>query len=199
VTWSGTPVWPFTTVAVEDGDLRIGTSRVDQSAVAGVRTLNLANSSIRAQARLEGPGDLAAVFVRGVDSLGTAYALEVGDDGQLWLGLGGSWQSVASDLRPLAEDVVLQIDAMGRDVTAWAWRAGDPMPQDPVFRARSFALVFGYPGVYYGDVTRQGASGTAVFRYVRVDESPIPEPATGGLFASAGLAILGSRSRRRSP
>jgi hypothetical protein len=199
VTWSLVSAWPQTTIGVDQGNLRIGTSRIDRSAVAGVQDLHLSTSSIRAQVRLEGPGDSVAVALRASAAESKAHDLEIAGDGTIWLGLAGQWESVASDLRPLEEDVLLQLDAVGTKITGWAWRAGEAKPAEPIYRRTTSQLPAGFPGVYYGDTTSDGASGVAIFRYVHVADSPIPEPSTLGLLSLVAASGLRRTSRPRLP
>jgi hypothetical protein len=198
--WTAATLWPLTTFDVSDGDLRVNPSEPDNAAVIGLFDLNLRDSSIRAQVRIEdGQGDeIAGVFLRGDDSTGIPHALEVAVDGGVWLGIAGEPERIGTDLRPAEHDVVLQLDVIGDAISAWAWKAGETMPSSPLYSRTSSALIVGRPGVYYGPsiipIPPLGGSGTALFRYVHVADVSIPEPSS---LLLAGLAGLLFCTRRR--
>jgi RNA polymerase sigma factor (sigma-70 family) len=201
VTWATHPNFPFTTLNVFGGNLRVGNSVLGNNyGVVSVPAFTLSDTSIRAQVRIESQYDeAAAVFVRGnLNNLNAiAHTLEVEADGTLWFGIVGSFQlqSIESDLRPTQEDVILQLDAIGDTITGWAWRAGQPKPATPAFSRVNNQLSSGLTGVYYAPaLTPRNPLGTAIFRYVQVATTSIPEPtsvALGsfGFFALAGFAI----------
>jgi len=172
VTWSVVPAWPLSTFYVVDGDLNL-TAPAPFAAVIGVRDVTLGNTSIRAQVRLDGPGDeTVAVFARGNETSNQAYGLEIDSLGDMWLGLAGQFERISTDLRPNVEDVMLQLDVIGSMITARAWRAGEPMPAAPLLTRQSNAITTGFPGVYYG-APNSLVGGTAIYRYVHVAAIPI--------------------------
>ena len=128
--------------------------------------------------------------------------MEIAADGTLWFGIGGSYVSRPSDLRPSTEDVILQLDAIGNRVTFWAWRVNETKPLVPAFqRTTGSVLVSGLLGVYYTQATTSPpTAGTAIYRYVHVADAPIPEPSTLGLAGMAAGAGLrrGGRWRGRA-
>jgi hypothetical protein len=195
VTWSTIPNWPFTTHNVLAGDMRVGVSAPDRSGVVGVPALTLGDTSIRAQLRAEGQTDQGfGVFVRGDLVNNIAHSFEVAADGGLWFGITGSLQRIDSPLRPTQEDVILQLDAIGNSITAWAWRPGEAMPVMPAFSRITSQLPSGSPGVYTSSSTvPTGTSGTAVYRFVHVSNTSIPEPLSYFIASSALVALWMAR------
>lgn len=104
------------------------------------------------------------------------------------------------------EDAVLQIDAIGNEFTAWAWRAGDEMPEQPLFRFTDDTYTepgFVAVALSNGDPNADAfATGTsqAIFRYVHAADMPIhtiPEPAAASTASLAFFLIaMLLRSRR---
>jgi RNA polymerase sigma factor (sigma-70 family) len=190
VMWETDPFYQFTTFNVLEGNLRVGVSEVGAVGVVGVVS-DLTDTSIRAQVRLEGKADEhAAVFVRGNRIDYGAHAFEITVDGGLLLGIDNNYTRINSNLRPTEYDVILQLDAIGNSIKAWAWRAGEPMPTTPAFSRTTDLLPIGFPGVYYG---RPDAlpSGAAIYRYVHVASLSIPEPRGASLAAAGGAVLAG--------
>jgi hypothetical protein len=119
--WEIVPNFPLTTINVNGGNLRVGASTPDRSGVAGVPAESLGDTSIRAQLRGEGQGDQGfGVVIRGDVSQGIGYSFEVAADGSVWFGVTPAQRIGQSDLRPTEEDIILQLDAIGNRITAWA-------------------------------------------------------------------------------
>lgn len=200
--WTAATLWPLTTFDVSDGDLRVNPSEPDNAAVIGLFDLNLRDSSIRAQVRIEdGQGDeIASVFLRGNDSTGIAHGLQVAVDGGVFLNIAGEFERIGTDLRPVEHDVVLQLDVIGDAINAWAWKAGETMPSSPLYSRTSSALTEGIPGVSYGPsiIPPLGGSGTALFRYVHVADVSIPEPSTEIMLLIGMATLVQSRRRMRT-
>jgi hypothetical protein len=195
-TWVKIANWPNTTFNVLGGNLTVGVSvpNPDRSGVVGVPAQTLGNTSIRAQVRFEGesnPDEGSGIFVHGDLVSYQAHSFEIASDGGLWFGTTGSpFQRIDSNLRPRQEEVILQLDAIGNAINAWAWRAGDPMPATPAFSRTTSQLPSGIAGVYKSaSLSSQGTSnGTAIFRYVHVSNTSIPEPMSLWI---ASLALVG--------
>jgi hypothetical protein len=151
------------------------------SAASGVPAVVLSDTSIRTQVRL-----LASTRVN--DSLGVLARANRNDlrsyhgaiDARGWLFVNLTYNgepfldTISTDLRPLQEDVLLQLDVMGHNIKLWAWRLGEPMPQAPQINVDDTALSAGEPVVtvnqFAEPVTR------SVFRFVHVADAHIPEP-----------------------
>jgi hypothetical protein len=209
VAWqAATGRFPATSFSVLQGDLHL---TVSQSNTIGTMFVPLpqalADASIQAVVRLEGGGnDLAGVFARADDS-GVSHTLEIEADGDVFLGIAvagagmGTFTQVATNLRPTQEDVILRLDAIGNTMRAWAWRAGEAMPQEPLLTATDTAnqVPTGLPGIFYGtSIPPQPTLGTAVFRSVLVADMPIPEPSSLAL-GSLGAVALASLAFRLRP
>jgi hypothetical protein len=200
VQWEAVGGYPNTIFSVLQGDLRVGVSQANNSGVVTVPTVFLGDTSIRAQVRLEGQSNEGvAIFVRGAGS--KAHTFQVAADSGLYFGITGSpFQRVESDLRPTQEDVILQLDAIGNSITAWAWRPGEPKPTAPAFSVITNQLPSGFAGVFYAPADLPlPTAGTAIYRYVHVANMPIPEPSGAPLTAAGGgvlaAALLFGRRR----
>ncbi|MEM9658342.1 MAG: hypothetical protein AAF961_08280 [Planctomycetota bacterium] len=97
------------------------------------------------------------------------------------------------------EEIVLQFDVAGNELSLTAWRPGEAMPATPQLQYTDDAVLLppGIPGLLFdggGD-----ADASATFRYFHVASQPIPEPATCMLLAAATalafarVAIVGRR------
>lgn len=138
-----------------------------------------------------------------VASPATAIDFGIQTNGQVYLGYHTNGPNFAplgevlTDLRPIDEDVILQIDA-AEDGTleAFAWRAGDPMPAAPLIEADSPLPIEGSLAVYANPA---GDGSTGIFRYVSVAETHIvPEPGSRTLCAiGSGLLVAGLIYGRR--
>ena len=144
---------------------------------------SLTDTSVRAQVRLEGSSEGVALFAR--NKSGSGNVIYQGgfnsDKGALYLGWNNPdfnlFDGVAFDYDLNAEDLVLQLDVIGNELTMWAWRPGDGMPAQPQLRFMddSALATFGKPGIL-GDFSSPGTASTAIFRYVIVADTHIPGP-----------------------
>ena len=76
-----------------------------------------------------------------------------------------------TDLRPLEEDVVLQVDAFGEDIKYWVWRYGEPRPEEPIIQYTwEDEPVIDEGGALFGVI-----GGQAAFRNVYISETPIED------------------------
>jgi hypothetical protein len=181
------------------GDLTLAPqSENDTLAIVVDPKAELSDVSMRVQLRNDGANNadtqVTGVILRvdlnslafieaGIDVDGLLYIQEVAPT----VNILGEQQS---DFRPLDEDVVLQVDAIGPNVKLFAWRPGEAMPQQPQIEAVTNWLESGTVGLFQNPPPGNGA---ATFRYVWVADVPIPEPASaslvmlgGGLLAAAG-------------
>ncbi|MCA9148487.1 MAG: hypothetical protein KDA92_04285 [Planctomycetales bacterium] len=111
--------------------------------------------------------------------------------------------SLPTALDPAHQDVILQLDAFGDQVSLWAWAADEPMPAEPTisvqdtrFRAPGGVIVWTASQEFFTGGTTQA---TGVYRYVQAsDQHIVPEP-SAAIHAITGLAcLLGLRMRRSS-
>jgi hypothetical protein len=178
----------------------------DFTSVAHVPRYVLTDTSIRAQIRATGVGDNFGVALIGriVESTFDGYWAGVKADGTLTIHKSGApnsdigilLASTPSALTPQHEDVVLQFDLIGNQLSLYAWRPGQSKPSVPQLRASDSRFPRGSAGVI---LDFPPVDGTGTFRFVHVSNTPIPEPSGSSLaLASAGLlafAVLFGRFR----
>ena len=84
-------------------------------------------------------------------------------------------------------DAVIQLDVIGDRISAWAWQAGEEMPDEPMMSAVDSTYSDpGFVRLALGNTNEGTGNSSAVFRYVHVADAPIvPEPAT----AAVGLVL----------
>jgi hypothetical protein len=139
--------------------------------------------SVRFQGRLTTDG-LIGMQARGhwtlLNADGTASIGRLGSS----TGLG----VVPTSFNPLANEVVMQFDAVGTTYSLWVWNPGDAMPPQPVVRVTDNSQGDNRIGI--GGVSSSfpsaGDNFEAIFRYVHVADTPIPEP------SSAVFVLVGS-------
>jgi len=86
------------------------------------------------------------------------------------------------------KDVMLQIDAIGNELSLWAWPVGDPMPDAPQLVVSDSTYATGAVGLI--SVTDNPSNSSGTFRFVHVADMHIPEPSTTTLVGMAGLGLL---------
>jgi len=74
---------------------------------------------------------------------------------------------------PRAQDVLLRFDVIGNELSAWAWREGDPMPPEPQVSAVHSEFATGAVLVA-ADLGSRLSDNKAIFRYVEVDDGITP-------------------------
>jgi hypothetical protein len=90
-----------------------------------------------------------------------------------------------TDLRPLEEDVVLQLDAFGEDIRFWVWRQGEPRPEEPIIQyTTEDDPTTDDGGVLFGTLYAHAA-----FRHVLLSDSPIPAPPMGDFNGDANVDL----------
>ena len=190
---------------VSDGALRI-TTDTGGTGVMRVLGLDLEETSIRAQGRLldaDANIDLIARHrpenqVNGVGS----YFAGIQADGGVAIAIGGEAARIVeqtdTDLAPLEEDVVLQLDVMDNTVSFWAWRPGESMPLEPLltYVDENDSQPFG--DIAVASFSEQGPTLGGLFRYVHVANAHVPEPSAAFLLLSALSVLAAARQRRRS-
>jgi RNA polymerase sigma factor (sigma-70 family) len=127
-----------------------------------------------------------------------AYDCGIENNGKLYIATnqGGFTELAAAQsvLRPLEEDVILQLDVIGTSLKLFAWRAGEPKPQQPQVQATSSYRMSGSIGIYHNP---PAGNGSATFRYINISTTSIPEPSSLALasLSTVALAILTLRVR----
>ena len=185
VTWVPVPGFPGTFDA-SSGDYLLAPS--DRSIVATVPQFMPANVSVRTQVRFLEPSSPGGVEIlaRANRAAVTAYQAGLNEEGGVYLrrtDLDCCFAEANTTLRPLEEDVILQLDVFGNSLRMWAWRPGEPMPVAPLITATDNGFSQGEVGIDYWTLGSSSALGSAHFRYVHVADSHIPEP-------SAAIALL---------
>ena len=98
--------------------------------------------------------------------------------------------SVPTTLDPTQQDIMVQLDAIGNQISLWTWAAGEAMPAEPTVTVQDDTFD-GAGGVSLWTATKEFFEGgtseaTSVYRFVQVaDQHIVPEP------SSAMLAVLG--------
>ena len=153
--------------------------------------------SLRTQFRMIEPGVIPAL----------AFNFNTGGrifpDGSVDVVVGGGIRRASqTDLNPMEEDVVMQLDIEGssrRVMTMRVWRAGDPVPTEPLIRASAAGLTY----EPYLALNGAGAgapawdpfpTSTVAFRYAIISSEVIPEPTSA---AVAVIGALATAARRR--
>jgi hypothetical protein len=179
VTWSPVP-GATGSFDVTDGDYVMTRPTDIEEMYSGVNQYTLADTSIRTQARLIGSSAWwFGLFARANLADGTVYVALLKNNSKLeiWLfgrspSSSGMLASANIGIDPRAQDVLLRFDVIGNELSAWAWREGDPMPAEPQVTAVHSELATGIVGVG-ADLGSRYSDNEAIFRYVEVDE-PVP-------------------------
>jgi hypothetical protein len=108
--------------------------------------------SVRSQMRFSN-SDVgnAAIYARAV--AGISYYAGLTRSGRVHVGQnGGAYHSVQTNLRPVDQDVTVQLDIIGDNISVKAWPSGDPEPEAPLKSFADSTLTVGTVGVYmYGN------------------------------------------------
>jgi hypothetical protein len=198
VTWVPVPGFPGTFDA-SSGDFFLAPS--DRAITAGVPALTLGDASIRTQVRIlepSAPGGGVELLARGDRATLVAYLAGLNEQGAVYIrrsDVPGNFASTNTSLRPLDEDILMQLDVFGTSLRLWAWPADEPMPSAPLVTAKDGSLSQGEVGIDYFSLQPSSMLGSAVFRFVHVAGVHIPEPSSFVLVATGFLAA--PRRRRR--
>lgn len=161
----------------------------------------LTDMSIRSQFRqVEGSGPIAVMgrlnpagrtaYQGGIDTKDNTIYLVRNDNPTATL-----LNSKTTDLNPNIEDIVLQLDVIGDDLSLYAWRAGEAMPAEPsLTRSIKGGYSSGVAAVLIDAPTRHSAA----FRHVQVATTSIPEPCSSVLCLFGALGLLAFRRRGRN-
>ena len=142
-------------------------------------------TSVRTQIAFDRPDQTTSggigILVNGDADALTAYQGGYNPVGnRLYVGWNGSsyqgFRTESADFDLVAgEELILQFDVFDNKLDLWAWRPGESMPAEPQisYVDESVNLAPGVPGVLFD---AKGTSSSATFRYLRVDDEPIPAP-----------------------
>jgi hypothetical protein len=201
VTWQ--PLMDFA-----DGDFDASSGDLvirPRSAIAGLLSLvqdydTLTDTSIRAQVSVTGSSNGLVLGARANGNARTAYWGGVTASGQLEItssradGRYEVLRTVSSPLAPTTGDVVLQFDAIGDQLSLYAWRPGEEKPSLPQAQVIDDAFSNGTVGILV-DTPQLGS--TATIRYFQVARAPIPEPSTAALGSLGFVVVAGFIFRAR--
>ena len=181
VVWTPIPGLDSGTFDASSGDYVITTAPDDGSAqVPVVSSHVLSDTSIRA--RVTSDADTGPLLMARVDPVAlTAYTAGIWPpNGNAFIqqNLPGAnvLKSEPIDLDPSQEDVLLQFDLFGDELSLFAWRPGEPKPHDPIVMVTDSLFQSGLVGLMVDTPVNDTRSGT--FRFVQVADMPIPEPST---------------------
>lgn len=194
-------VWISGQESVEDGSLVI--KNTTGGAYLGPKHpdgnwMGYEDVSIRAQLRITEPRPLTWVALNGrtpdyrsygvwYETNGMVHLRETQSDGSVVTN-----QSVQTDLDATTTDIWLRLDTQGDQIRGWAWKAGDPMPEQPFAEFTDNTLTDGSVGIWV-----EPFGGPASIAIRRFEVLPIPEPSGLVLFA-IGVVLLRSRLREKS-
>jgi hypothetical protein len=115
---------------------------------------------------------------------------------------GPSLVTAQTSLRPLEEEIMLQFDVFGENLSMWAWRAGEPMPTAPLLSATDDRFAVGEVAIDYFSLVADPMLGRAAFRFVHVANSSIRNVLGdfnyNGLLESEDLDALSAQVRSGS-
>jgi hypothetical protein len=141
----------------------------------------LADVSVQTQLRVtEGAAGLLVRSDARQPAPNGCYGL-IRPDGMAQLGwAGGDWpvlREAATGLDPTLADVVLQLATIDNQITLWVWAAGGTPPNTPTLTLIDDTVAAG--SVALGGISVEYPNRgliEAVFRYVQVTDSQVPEP-----------------------
>jgi hypothetical protein len=200
---SWAPIPGFGSQRVEDQSLVITARRPSfpASRLIGPQ-MTFSDISVRTQARVI-EGDIIGISVRfNQNAVRDSYGVAISSDGTASMGVGGVNQflaQTATNLDPSAEDVNLQFDAIGNQLSFWVWPVGEMRPLEPTISVVDDSISEGQLFLWAAHNGPPGTPATGAFRYVHVSSTPIPEPSTATLSLLGICALLGARSGLRRP
>ena len=180
--WTPMTAYPGTYDA-STGDYFLEPTMPNSIVASTVQTPSLSNISIRTRLRINEvsePGNSADNAGLAVRFNGARpYLVAITVDGVVLIRDREQpiFDQAFTDLRPLEEDVFLQLDAFGNQLTAWAWREGQ-VPSGPLLTATDNTLTDGDFGVFFNSLPNSAPNatgpGSALFRWVQVSDEHIP-------------------------
>ena len=189
-----------TTASIVDGSLEIsrnGFARIRPEGVA------LGDISIRTQVRALAPSTNFGIGVmvrRQTGQSPPCYYAGVADTGEyggdsFWgVCNGDDFPEIDTDFDVLEEDVLLQLDVIGNQLSLWTWRPDEPMPAKPHATIEDDLLTSGVVDLWINAIPSGSVRGA--FRFVHIANAHIPEPSTLLLCIIALAVVSGWRKRR---
>ena len=197
VTWQPLPGFANGEFDASGGDLVIRPRATGESLITFVEGYDqLTTTSIRAEVRLNGQIDGLLLGARGTIGGGAYWGgISLGQFEIAKSRLDGSYQVLQrapSPLNPNAEDVLLQFEVVGDQLSLYAWRPGEPKPSLPQASTADNQYPNGTVGILV-DLAQPGSAAT--IRYVEVQSVPEPAAVALGSLGFVALAAFGVRSR----
>jgi len=162
----------------------------------------LGDTSVRSRVRAEGNVGVCLGVRRGPGPVGYAGCLL--PDGRLGFNrVDGAPTPVllgfsTVPLNVAEHDVMLQIDAIGSELSIWAWPVGEAIPTEPHFTVSDSTYAMGSVGLIVS-LAGSTAPFPGAYRFVHVANTHIPEPSTLLLTSLAFLVALFKPGRDMQP
>ena len=200
-TWTPLPGFSTGTFIAVTGDYVV-TQPLDTWPQAAMPNMTpLGDISIRAQVReLQGRGPISLIGRLGNAAAPSGYQAGIEAGGLYIVRTDSPFNSIdlasaATSLNPSVEDVLLQFDIAGSQLSLFAWRAGEDKPDSPNLSATDSTFSSGVAGILI-DTPGPGTHSVA-FRSIHVANTPIPEPSTAALSSLGIVALAGFVFRAR--
>jgi hypothetical protein len=186
-------------LSIVDGSLHIaGAGQFSRAVTSGFDHADVSVRTLFRDGHNASPW-IQARFRKNLQPADTGYFAGLLTDGTAFIGItGGNPReivSVPTDVDPTRESVLLQFDALGDELTLYAWRADEPFPAEPTVSFDGATLLHSGEIALGIGAGNQSLAHSGNFDFVRVAPYSIPEPSTA-LLAGAGLAGLLYVSRR---
>ncbi|MEZ6118689.1 MAG: hypothetical protein R3C28_19280 [Pirellulaceae bacterium] len=136
-----------------------------------------ANWSMQTQFRLGGPFYMALMADAGPVGGGFSNGWAGFEpESRLWIGSVFTWlESVDTDLRPIDEDVILQVDTFDNNYRVWAWRPTEVRPDEPLLERTIVVNPDSLPKLIVNSPGNEAPEAT--FRWVQFsNERSLPAP-----------------------
>lgn len=154
----------------------------------------LGDTSIRAQVRASGNKAVGVQVRRGLATVG--YSGLILPDGTIGFvrADGAPVPTILGEsvvpFNALDQDVMLQVDAIGNELSLWAWPVGATMPSNPQVVVSDSTYETGIVGVVsVPPIGEDPSPFPGTFRFVHVADTHIPEPSTLVLALLAAVAL----------
>ena len=174
LTWGVFPGFDVGKTSVVDGDLVVSQTG-GRSFVPFAQAVAPANVSLKTALRTE---DFMTVIARGNTQTGTSYGGGIRSNGDVYIerthpgsgsGVSTFLANQASELRPAEEDVYLQFDLFGSELSLFAWRVGEDKPSEPSVHVSDGT--HSNPGIF-GFIKCCGTESSTV-QFLQVSNTPI--------------------------